>query len=94
VTRDLRAGIEIVSNTGETLYGFAASGSALVNLRRFLVEDGLGSGQVEHVPPDWTLPPLEPMRNDPPCEMVPPSPIFDGYGREWKGFDLHIKRKS
>ncbi len=70
--RTLRAGTDVMSNNGEFLYEMALSGNGMVNLPDFLVRDGLASGSLEVVLPEWQLPPLNLMLYYPPYEKLPP----------------------
>ncbi|MBT9382965.1 LysR family transcriptional regulator [Pseudooceanicola sp. CBS1P-1] len=91
--RQLRAGAEIVSNNGEFLYEMALSGNGLVNLPEFLLHDGLASGRLEAVLPDWQLPPLTLMLYYPPYDKLPPlvetfTDFFEAYIRDLDSFDF------
>ncbi|MWB79573.1 LysR family transcriptional regulator [Pseudooceanicola sp. 216_PA32_1] len=93
VRRSLRAGTGIVSNNGEFLYEMAVAGNGVVNLPEFLVRDGLASGAVEVVLPDWQVPALNLMLYYPPYDRLPPlvatfTEFFEAYIREVDSFDF------
>jgi DNA-binding transcriptional LysR family regulator len=91
--RSLRAGTDLVSNNGEFLYEMAISGNGIVNLPDFLVRDGLASGALEVVLPDWQVPPLNLMLYYPPYERLPPlvetfTDFFEAYIQDIESFDF------
>ncbi|MCA0946616.1 LysR family transcriptional regulator [Salipiger pacificus] len=91
--RTLRAGTDVMSNNGEFLYEMALSGNGMVNLPDFLVRDGLASGALEVVLPEWQLPPLNLMLYYPPYEKLPPlvgtfTDFFEAYIRDIDSFDF------
>ncbi|MCA0998253.1 LysR family transcriptional regulator [Alloyangia pacifica] len=91
--RTLRAGTGVTSNNGEFLYEMALSGNGIVNLPDFLVRDGLASGALEVVLPEWQLPPLNLMLYYPPYEKLPPlvgtfTDFFEAYIRDIDSFSF------
>jgi DNA-binding transcriptional LysR family regulator len=91
--RTVRAGTDVVSNNGEFLHAMAVSGNGMVNLPDFLVREGLASGALEVVLPDWQIPPLNLMLYYPPYEKLPPlvetfTDFFEAYIREVESFDF------
>jgi len=91
--RTVRAGTDVVSNNGEFLHAMALSGNGIVNLPGFLVREGLESGGLEVVLPDWQIPPLNLMLYYPPYETLPPlvatfTDFFEAYIRDLDSFDM------
>ncbi|MBE9637955.1 LysR family transcriptional regulator [Salipiger mangrovisoli] len=91
--RTLRAGTDVTSNNGEFLYEMALSGNGMVNLPDFLVREGLASGALEVVLPEWQLPPLNLMLYYPPYEKLPPlvgtfTDFFEAYIRDIDSFNF------
>lgn len=91
--RTVRAGSDVISNNGEFLYALALSGNGMVSLPEFLVRDGLASGGLELVLPDWQIPPLNLMLYYPPYEKLPPlvetfTDFFEAYIRDLDSFDF------
>ncbi|XDA96958.1 LysR family transcriptional regulator [Sulfitobacter sp. LCG007] len=93
LTRSIRAGLDVVSNNGDFLYGLAESGNGIAMLPCFMVSDGLKSGAVERVLPDWDLPSLWLTLFYPPYDELPPlvatfSDFFESYIRDARLFDV------
>lgn len=91
--RSLRAGSDVVSNNGEFLYAMALSGNGMVNLPDFLVREGLASGRLEVVLPEWQIAPLNLMLYYPPYEKLPPlvetfTDFFEAHIRDLDSFDF------
>lgn len=91
--RTVRAGSDVISNNGEFLYALALSGNGMVSLPEFLVREGLASGGLELVLPDWQIPPLNLMLYYPPYEKLPPlvetfTDFFEAYIRDLDSFDF------
>ncbi len=70
--RSLRAGQRVVSNNGDFLYAMAVAGNGICVLPDFITGDGLRSGSVVEVLPDWTLQSLWLTLFYPPYEKLPP----------------------
>lgn len=91
--RVIRAGTQVVANNGEVLFALARSGNGIVNLPAFIVAEGLASGAVEQVLPDWTIPPLWLTLYYPPYEVLPPlvatfTDFFEAWMRDVRGLDF------
>ena len=71
-TRIVSAGVNVVSNNGDFLYGLARAGNGIAMLPDFIVSDGLARGEVESVLDDWRAPPLWLTMFYPPYEALPP----------------------
>ena len=86
----VRAGEHVVSNNGDFLFGMACAGSGICLLPDFLVRDGLKSGAVEHVLPQWSAPSLWLTLYYPPYQQLPPlvstfTDFFEDYIRDLDG---------
>ena len=91
--RPFTAGRAIQSNNGDLLYELARSGAGMVTLPAFLVTEGLASGEVVPVLPEWTLPPLWLSLFYPPYDALPPlvatfSEFFEAYLKDLDGFEF------
>ncbi len=89
-SRALRAGSAVISNNGDFLYGLACNGTGMCVLPDFIVRDGLQTGEVIHVLPDWTLQSLWLTLYYPPYEQLPPvvatfNDFFEAYIRDVDG---------
>lgn len=86
----IRAGRGVISNNGDFLYELARAGGGICLLPDFLVRDGLDSGAVERVLPEWDMPSLWLTLYYPPYEALPPlvatfSDFFESYIRDVDG---------
>ncbi|MCV3271173.1 LysR family transcriptional regulator [Roseobacter sinensis] len=91
--RVVRAGTEIVSNNGDLLYLLAAAGAGIAVLPGFIVAEGLASGAVERLFPDWQVEPLWLTLYYPPYEQLPPlvatfTEFFEAYLRQIEGLEF------
>ncbi|MEM9105428.1 MAG: LysR family transcriptional regulator [Pseudomonadota bacterium] len=71
-TRTVRAGARVISNNGDFLYAMAHAGEGICVLPDFITSNGLRSGDVIEVLPDWALPSLWLTLFYPPYEKLPP----------------------
>ena len=72
VQRNVRAGTKVISNNGDFLYAMAKMGEGICVLPDFITGDGLQSGAVVEVVPDWSLASLWLTLFYPPYEQLPP----------------------
>ncbi|MEO0752777.1 MAG: LysR family transcriptional regulator [Pseudomonadota bacterium] len=72
LTRKIRAGDHVTANNGDLLYALAAKGQGMTLLPDFLVADGLATGEVVRLFPDWQVEPLWLTLFYPPYEQFPP----------------------
>lgn len=91
--QSVRAGQHFVSNNGEVLFGMAAAGHGITVLPRFIVADGLRSGAVAPVLPDWHTSSLWLTLFYPPYPRLPPlvatfSTFFEDYMRRTDGMEF------
>ncbi|WP_300061775.1 LysR family transcriptional regulator [uncultured Roseobacter sp.] len=91
VKRAVTAGHAIHSNNGDLLYRLARQGVGIVVLPEFHVADGLKSGEVEAILPEWHLPSLWLSLYYPPYEALPPlvatfTDFVEAYLAEESGF--------
>ncbi|MEO9575476.1 MAG: LysR family transcriptional regulator [Tateyamaria sp.] len=70
--RTVRAGKTVISNNGDFLYAMARIGEGICVLPDFITADGLQSGAVIEVLPDWSIPSLWLTLFYPPYERLPP----------------------
>ncbi len=88
--RTVRAGRHVISNNGDFLYGLAAAGGGICVLPEFIVAQGLATGEVVMVLPDWDLSSLWLTLYYPPYERLPPlvatfTEFFEAYLRDLDG---------
>lgn len=88
--RIVRAGTSVVSNNGDFLYGLARAGGGICGLPDFILHEGLKSGEVVKVLPDWDLGSLWLTLYYPPYEKLPPlvgtfTDFFEAYVKELDG---------
>jgi DNA-binding transcriptional LysR family regulator len=91
--RTVRAGSAIHSNNGDFLYSMVKAGAGIAVLPEFIVAEGLRSGEIKAVLPDWTLPSLWLSLYYPPYEALPPlvatfSDFFEAFLAEMDGFEF------
>ena len=91
--RSFTAGSRVIANNGDFLGALAASGAGLAMLPEFIVSDGLKSGTLVRVLPDWSPPALLLSLYYPPYEALPPlvetfTDFFDAYLTDLDGFDF------
>ncbi len=70
--RTVQAGSGVVTNNGDLLYQLARRGQGITVLPDFLVADGLASGEVTILMPDWQVTPLWLTLFYPPYDAFPP----------------------
>ena len=70
--RSVRAGKRITSNNGDFLYALACAGDGICVLPDFITNDGLQSGEIIEVMPDWSVTSLWLTLFYPPYEKLPP----------------------
>ena len=70
--RSVRAGQRIIANNGDYLYALAQAGEGICVLPDFITGDGLRSGAVIDVLPEWTVSSLWLTLFYPPYEQLPP----------------------
>ncbi|MGK7755785.1 MULTISPECIES: LysR family transcriptional regulator [unclassified Roseovarius] len=70
--RSVQAGSSLITNNGDLLYQMARHGQGITVLPDFLVADGLASGEVTILMPDWQVTPLWLTLFYPPYEAFPP----------------------
>ncbi|WP_299629216.1 LysR family transcriptional regulator [uncultured Tateyamaria sp.] len=88
--RDVKTSTKVISNSGDFLYSVAAAGGGICVLPDFIVRQGLETGEVEKLLPDWEASPLWLTLFYPPYEQFPPlvatfTDFFEAYMREYKG---------
>lgn len=93
LTRTLRAAGHMTGNNGDFLYGVASAGGGICLLPDFIVREGLISGEVERVLPEWSLPSLWLTLYYPPYEKLPPlvatfTDFFETYIRDVEGMEF------
>lgn len=71
--RNIRAGTKVISNNGDFLYAMALAGEGICVLPEFITCDGLKSGKVIEVLPDWPMTSLWLTLFYPPYEQLPPA---------------------
>jgi len=91
--RSLRAGRHVISNNGDFLYGLAVAEGGICVLPEFIVSQGLATGEVIRVLPDWSLPSLWLTLYYPPYEQLPPlvatfTDFFEAYLRDLDGMSF------
>jgi len=91
--RSFRAGEALTSNNGDVLYGLAAAGQGMAVLPEFIVAEGLRTGRVERVLPEWQVTSLWLTLFYPPYEQLPPlvatfTEFFETYMRQLDGMDF------
>lgn len=84
--RSVQAGTSVITNNGDLLYELARRAQGIAVLPDFLVTDGLASGDIVTVLPDWTVQPLWLTLYYPPYEAFPPlvatfTTFFEGHIR-------------
>ena len=70
--RSVQAGSSLITNNGDLLYQLASHGQGITVLPDFLVADGLASGEVTILMPEWQVSPLWLTLFYPPYEAFPP----------------------
>lgn len=70
--RSVQAGRGLITNNGDLLYQMACRGQGITVLPDFLVADGLASGEVTILLPDWQVTPLWLTLFYPPYAAFPP----------------------
>ncbi|WP_339949382.1 LysR substrate-binding domain-containing protein [uncultured Albimonas sp.] len=65
------AGTPVAANNGELIADLAARGQGVALLPRFMVEDGLRTGALEEILPEWEAPPLWLTLYYPPYDRLP-----------------------
>ncbi|MEL6806547.1 MAG: LysR family transcriptional regulator [Pseudomonadota bacterium] len=70
--RNIRAGKRVISNNGDFLYAMARRGEGICVLPDFITGDGLQSGAIIEVLPEWSIPSLWLTLFYPPYERLPP----------------------
>lgn len=97
--RAVSAGQSLATNNGDFLYSLVAGGVGIAVLPQFIVQQGLDSGEVEVVLPEWTLPQLWLSLHYPSYEALPPlvetfSDFFESFLRDVDGmlFDYEPQR--
>ena len=96
-TRNMSAGVSVVSNNGDFLYELAKAGNGIALLPDFIVSEGIASGEVEAVLGDWAAPPLWLTLFYPPYEVLPPlvatfTDFFEAHLREATGLNFETVR--
>ena len=96
-TRNMSAGVSVVSNNGDFLYELAKAGNGIALLPDFIVSEGIASGEVEAVLGDWAAPPLWLTLFYPPYEVLPPlvatfTDFFEAHLREATGLNFEAVR--
>jgi DNA-binding transcriptional LysR family regulator len=87
ITRNIPAGTELVSNSGDFLYSLVKSGDGIAVLPDFIFKDALARKEVEQLLDDWEIQPLWLTLFYPPYETLPPlvasfSDFFEAYLRD------------
>ena len=72
IRKSVRAGSRVISNNGDFLYALACAGDGICVLPDFIVQDGLATGKVTEVLPDWQVQSLWLTLFYPPYEQLPP----------------------
>lgn len=93
LTRAVTAGNKLISNNGDFLYSMVLAGAGMAVLPAFIVDEGLKSGAVEHVLPEWAAPPLWLSLYYPPYEALPPlvatfTDFFEEFLADHDGFEF------
>ncbi|MEM8572674.1 MAG: LysR family transcriptional regulator [Pseudomonadota bacterium] len=91
--RHVATGSAIHTNNGDLLYRIALKGMGIVVLPEFHVSDGLETGDIEEILPDWKLPSLWLSLYYPPYEALPPlvatfTDFFEAYLADRDGFEF------
>lgn len=91
--RTVTAGTEITCNNGDALLALAETGTGMALLPEFIISEGLKTGTVEQVLPDWTVSPLWLAVYYPPYDALPPlvatfTDFFEAFLRDIDGFDF------
>ena len=97
-TRNVSAGVSVVSNNGDFLYELAKAGNGIALLPDFIVSEGIASGEVEAVLGDWAAPPLWLTLFYPPYDVLPPlvatfTDFFEAHLREATGLNFEAVRQ-
>ena len=97
-TRNVSAGVSVVSNNGDFLYELAKAGNGIALLPDFIVSDGIASGEVKAVLGEWAAPPLWLTLFYPPYEVLPPlvatfTDFFETHLREATGLNFEAVRQ-
>lgn len=85
-TRTIRAGAPVISNNGDFLYAMALAGEGICVLPDFITSNGLRSGDVVEVLPEWSLPSLWLTLFYPPYEKLPP--LVETFAEYFENFIL------